>query len=93
MSEPRDVFHGWEQASVGCYWYRPLPDGRKVTLSTWICGDESGYALTLNYETTKFPGVDAALAAYDVLARSAPGTTLDDVAAADGSQGSGSHHG
>jgi hypothetical protein len=82
MSETPDPFQGWEMWTVGCHWRRILPDGRRVTLSTWSCGAQSGYSLTLNYETTKFPGLDEALAAYEVLARSAPGTTLDGTAVA-----------
>jgi len=69
--------------TVGCHWSRRLPDGRKVTLSTWSCGGESGYSLTLEYKCAKFPDVDAAIAAYDVLARRAPGTPLAAVASLD----------
>ncbi len=83
MSATPDPFRGWEMWSVGCHWSRPLPDGRKVTLSTWSCGDESGYSLTLEYANAKFPDVEEAMAAYDVLARSAPGSPLAVVASVD----------
>lgn len=83
MSDTPDPFHGWEMWTVGCHWSRLLPDGRKVTLSTWSCGGESGYSLTLEYKSAKFRGVDEAIAAYDVLARSAPGTGLAAVASVD----------
>lgn len=83
MSDTADPFHGWEMWTVGCHWSRPLPDGRKVTLSTWSCGGESGYSLTLEYKSAKIPDVDEAIAAYSVLARSAPGTPLAAVASLD----------
>lgn len=75
MSET-DVFDGWQMWSVGCHWSRMLPDGRKVTLSTWACGAESGYQLTVNYESKQFPGIAEANAAYAFLAASAPGTAI-----------------
>lgn len=83
MSDTPDPFQGWENWTVGCHWSRTLPDGRKVTLSTWARGGESGYSLTLDFINARFPGVEEAIAAYGVLARSAPGTALAAVANVD----------
>lgn len=35
----------WTPASVGCHWYSGA-----FTISTYVCGKESGYTLTLNFE-------------------------------------------
>ncbi|MCV7256785.1 hypothetical protein H7J86_31875 [Mycobacterium hackensackense] len=66
-----DPFEGWEMRSVGCYWTRPIGDGRTATLSTWSRGAESGYALTVDRLEKQFPGLAEALAAYDELAAAA----------------------
>ena len=66
-----DPFAGWEMRPVGCYWTRPIGDGRKATLSTWSRGGEGGYALTVDRVETQFPDLDGALAAYDELAAAA----------------------
>lgn len=71
MASDGDPFEGWEMWSAGCHWSRTLPDGRKVTLSTWQCGADGGYSLTMNYKSTNYPDLDAALSAYEQLALSA----------------------
>lgn len=63
-----EPFEGWEMASVGCYWSRSLPDGTSAHLSTWQCGDESGYRLTSHGHSMEFPDLASALAGYDQLA-------------------------
>jgi hypothetical protein len=65
-----DPFRGWTPASVGCHWSRALPDGREVHMSTWQSGSgkEGGYSLTIDYETTNYPDLAAALAAYKQMA-------------------------
>lgn len=68
-----DPFDGWTQWSVGCHWSRTLPGGAVVTLSTWQCGSDSGYSLTVNYESTNYADLAFALATYDQLAAAAEG--------------------
>lgn len=70
MSSHTDPFAGWQQAAVGCYWSRALPDGREAHLSTWACGTRSGYSLTVNFVIRRFPGLEEALAAFEFLAAS-----------------------
>lgn len=65
--EAVDPFAGWAQARVGCYWSRPLPDGRIVHMSTWQRGDEDGYSLTINYNRAEYPDLPSALAAFEQL--------------------------
>jgi hypothetical protein len=65
--EVDDPFAGWTQARVGCYWSRPLSDGRIVHMSTWQRGAEDGYSLTINYNRAEYPDLPAALAAFDQL--------------------------
>lgn len=67
-----DPFAGWSQARVGCHWSRFLHDGRAVHMSTWHCGSESGYSLTINYEEAKYPDLASALAAFERLDKEAP---------------------
>jgi len=76
MTTAGSPFHGWDMAQVGCHWSRTLPDGRLLALSSWSCGAASGYQLTLDYLSRRVPGVAAANAVYDHLARSAPGTLI-----------------
>lgn len=75
-SGSEDPFEGWEMWSAGCHWSRPLPDGRTVSMSTWSCGDRSGYSLTVDFTTRVFPGLEAAKAAFAVLEQSPPGTSI-----------------
>lgn len=63
--EPVDPFAGWTMAFVGCHWSRGLPDGRMVHMSTWQRGRQDGYSLTIDYERTEYPDLDAALEAFD----------------------------
>lgn len=65
--EVDDPFTGWTQARVGCYWSRPLPDGRVAHMSTWQRGGEDGYSLTVNYHRAEYPDLPAALAAFERL--------------------------
>lgn len=65
--EVDDPFTGWAQARVGCYWSRPLPDGRIAHMSTWQRGGEDGYSLTINYRRAEYPDLPAALAAFERL--------------------------
>lgn len=65
--EVDDPFTGWTQARVGCYWSRPLPDGRIVHMSTWQRGGEDGYSLTINYHRAEYQDLPAALAAFERL--------------------------
>lgn len=58
-------------AFVGCHWSRGLPDGRMVHMSSFQRGSYSGYSLTINYECTEYPDLEAALTAYDQLAAAA----------------------
>ncbi|BEL41849.1 hypothetical protein [Mycobacteroides abscessus] len=62
-----DPFAGWTQGRVGCYWTRPLPDGRIVHMTTWQRGAEDGYSLTINYNRAEYPDLSSALAAFDLL--------------------------
>lgn len=79
MSGDERPFAGWDAASVGCHWSRPLPDGRTLHMSTWACADRYGYSLTLDFESRVFPDLEAAKAGYAFLARAQAGTSLADV--------------
>lgn len=70
MTTGPDPFEGWQQADVGCHWSRPLPDGREAYLSTWAYAGRSGYSLTVNFVSCRFPGLEEAKAAFDFLAAS-----------------------
>jgi hypothetical protein len=63
-----DPFEGWTMAEVGCHWSRELPGGKTAYLSTYHCGDESGYTITVDYKPVKFPDLASALIGYDQLA-------------------------
>lgn len=65
-----NAFEGWTKWDVGCHWSRLLPDGRKVTMSTWQNGDGSrgGYVLVLNYRRTYFDDLATAKSAFAQLA-------------------------
>lgn len=75
-AQTADPFAGWTMASVGCYWSRQLPNGRRAHLSTWQTPHDwrnpdkrSGYALTVNYEESRYDDLASALAAFDRMAR------------------------
>lgn len=47
----------WQQANVGCYWSRKLPNGQVVTISSWTTphmpsdpGYRSGFHVTVDHE-------------------------------------------
>lgn len=75
MSNP---YEGWEQAAVGCHWSRKLPDGRRASMSTWMCGKRSGYSLVVDYVRRYFTGLEEAKDAYAFLAAE-PGRSVVDV--------------
>lgn len=76
MSSDTSLFAGWDMAAVGCHWSRALPDGRVVHMSSWSCGDLSGYLVTLDGEQRVFPDLERATSAFAFLAVVAPGTSL-----------------
>ena len=67
LGRTEDPFAGWTQARVGCHWSRSLSDGRAVHMSTWQCGGDSGYSLTINYERVEYPDLASALASFEQL--------------------------
>ncbi|BBX87887.1 hypothetical protein [Mycolicibacterium aubagnense] len=76
MSSDTDPFAGWESASVGCHWSRELPDGRVAHMSSWGCGDRSGYSITVEYVRRLFPDLEHAKSAHEFLAGADPGTSI-----------------